>query len=54
MVEFGIGFGGIIVLCVMALVIDSRRAHRVIDNSGEYKRMFEEGVIQHLHKHTHH
>ncbi|MGC9325529.1 MAG: hypothetical protein ACP5G0_12375 [Desulfomonilia bacterium] len=49
--EFGIGLIVIAVICVAALVIDSQRSYTVIDNSPEYKKMFEKGILQRrLHK----
>jgi hypothetical protein len=46
MVGFSIGLGIVIVLGIAALAIDAARDHSVIDNSPEYSRMFEEGIIE--------
>ncbi len=46
MVEFGIGLGIIIALGIAALIIDAGRDHTIIDNTPEYNKMFDEGVVE--------
>jgi len=46
MVGFITGFSIIIVMCIVALIIDSKRDNSIIDNFAcEYKKMFEQGLV---------
>jgi hypothetical protein len=46
MLEFCIGLGFVVAFGIAALLIDAGRDHAMIDNSAEYGRMFEEGLIE--------
>jgi len=46
MIGFFTGFSMIIVMCIAALIIDSKRDRSVIDNFAcEYKKMFDQGLV---------
>ena len=52
MLEFFSGLGAVIILGIVAMVIDASRDHTLIDNTQEYYRMFEQGLVERKRRRT--